>query len=572
MSEEKKPEEIKKNRLKEFFEISKENLNKFITHPYIEKNLNYISFTIILLILIIIRIQNPEGAKKKLLDLKNERKSKEEEIEKLNSEMKSLSDIDVDKELEIYKKYEEQKKQNDVIQDSINLESSRIKEVEDLIERCNDLRLEIQNLNSINIEDEILKCDVYSSNIEKNNKLNSEINLHKSSIKDVLSFKEKISYLNDNIDSRNKELLHLKEHKDVCPVCKQIIDKSLNDELVSKKEKELQELNSSLLEEQSKYNLQKEENDKLHKKIEELKSEIINDLESPKYTKEYLQNISKDLNNKIKDKDNLAEKIEDSEVQNKKIQSSIAELCKKIKKTDETKFSIDFLNGLKAKIENFVNLINQKKQEIQDISSQATGIYDKGYVSNLNEKRKKVLKDISKDEDSLLKENTENKHFEVLINIFSNKEGGFKKFFISKIIDMFNVKVNLYISLFFEDKIKITFDRNLTETVLLNGNEVNFNSFSSGQKTRFELAISFALFVLVKTFFSGVVNLLVFDEVLDKNLDERGFNSVVNILNTMSDSNSIFVVSHQEFYKDKFKKRVSVKLNSEGFSYIDGEI
>ena len=63
MSEEKKPEEIKKNRFKEFFEISKENLNKFITHPYIEKNLNYISFTIILLILIIIRIQNPEFVK-----------------------------------------------------------------------------------------------------------------------------------------------------------------------------------------------------------------------------------------------------------------------------------------------------------------------------------------------------------------------------------------------------------------------------------------------------------------------------------------------------------------------------
>ena len=63
MSEEKKPEEIKKNRFKKFFEISKENLNKFITHPYIEKNLNYISFTIILLILIIIRIQNPEFVK-----------------------------------------------------------------------------------------------------------------------------------------------------------------------------------------------------------------------------------------------------------------------------------------------------------------------------------------------------------------------------------------------------------------------------------------------------------------------------------------------------------------------------
>ena len=63
MSEEKKPEEIKKNKFKEAFEKFKEKLNNLITHPYIEKNLNYISFSVILLILIIVRIQNPEFVK-----------------------------------------------------------------------------------------------------------------------------------------------------------------------------------------------------------------------------------------------------------------------------------------------------------------------------------------------------------------------------------------------------------------------------------------------------------------------------------------------------------------------------
>ena len=63
MSEEKKPEEIKKNKFKEAFEKFKEKLNNLITHPYVEKNLNYISFSIILLILIIVRIQNPEFVK-----------------------------------------------------------------------------------------------------------------------------------------------------------------------------------------------------------------------------------------------------------------------------------------------------------------------------------------------------------------------------------------------------------------------------------------------------------------------------------------------------------------------------
>jgi CHASE2 domain-containing sensor protein len=63
VSEEKKPEEIKKNKFKEVFERFKEKLNNLITHPYVEKNLNYISFSIILLILIIVRIQNPEFVK-----------------------------------------------------------------------------------------------------------------------------------------------------------------------------------------------------------------------------------------------------------------------------------------------------------------------------------------------------------------------------------------------------------------------------------------------------------------------------------------------------------------------------
>ena len=63
MSEEKKIEEKKNNKLNEVYEKFKEALNKLITHPLVNKNLNYISFSVILLILIFIRIQNPEFVK-----------------------------------------------------------------------------------------------------------------------------------------------------------------------------------------------------------------------------------------------------------------------------------------------------------------------------------------------------------------------------------------------------------------------------------------------------------------------------------------------------------------------------
>ena len=63
MSDEKKLDESKKNKFIEFVEKFKEVLKNFITNPYIEKNINYISFSIILLLLIIVRIQNPEFVK-----------------------------------------------------------------------------------------------------------------------------------------------------------------------------------------------------------------------------------------------------------------------------------------------------------------------------------------------------------------------------------------------------------------------------------------------------------------------------------------------------------------------------
>jgi CHASE2 domain-containing sensor protein len=63
VSEEKKSEDIKKNNFKEVFEKFKENITNLLNHTLIDKNLNYISFSIILLILIIVRLQNPEFVK-----------------------------------------------------------------------------------------------------------------------------------------------------------------------------------------------------------------------------------------------------------------------------------------------------------------------------------------------------------------------------------------------------------------------------------------------------------------------------------------------------------------------------
>lgn len=63
MSDKKQLNENKNSKFIEFVEKLKEGSKKLISLPFIEKNINYISFSIILLFLIFIRIQNPEFVK-----------------------------------------------------------------------------------------------------------------------------------------------------------------------------------------------------------------------------------------------------------------------------------------------------------------------------------------------------------------------------------------------------------------------------------------------------------------------------------------------------------------------------
>ena len=92
MSDEKKLDETKKNKFIVFVEKFKEVLKNFITHPYIEKNINYISFSIILLILIIVRIQNPEFVK----SISNISFDSYQKIFKYNEKQDDIIIVDID--------------------------------------------------------------------------------------------------------------------------------------------------------------------------------------------------------------------------------------------------------------------------------------------------------------------------------------------------------------------------------------------------------------------------------------------------------------------------------------------
>ena len=92
MSEEKKPNDKKVNKLKEFLVKIKEVFSKVISHPLVDKNINYISFLIILILLIFVRLQNPEFVK----SISNISFDSYQKIFKYNNKQDDIVIVDID--------------------------------------------------------------------------------------------------------------------------------------------------------------------------------------------------------------------------------------------------------------------------------------------------------------------------------------------------------------------------------------------------------------------------------------------------------------------------------------------
>jgi len=514
-----------------------------------------------------------EKIKATLISLKNEKEEKQKKVLELEVRLNEFREINVDRELKNNENYDEVEKSNKSIKSIIEKEKERIKDISNLSNKLNDSKNKLDELNKVNVIEEIRKIDKYEEIIKNNKDVKDKIEKLESKIIDFSHAELRSSQIEKNIDKLNKEIKDLKDNENTCPVCKQKVDKELTEKLFLEKSNEVK----VLIKEKEKFDKEIKDSDinnsMVLSDIEELEKEIQVNMTKPKYDKEYLTKVSSkeiEIKNDIITFSNL---IKDGEIYNKEINERIKEQEKNIiKNINEPKHHTLFLETLKVKINELELEAEEIRSEIIVIDTKAKSSYDKEYVNETKKKITLIKSKTSKIEKLLDTKKIEDRYFDVLSQVFSNKEVGFKKFFINKIIKIFNERINFYLPFFFDEDIEIVFDKELNEVIKRNKKEVNFNSFSSGQKTRFELAITFAMFMLVKTFFSNTVNILVFDEILDRNLDVRGFNSVVEILENLGKNNSIFVVSHQEFYKERFSHHIQIKLDSDGFSYIFKEV
>lgn len=507
-------------------------------------------------------VEYKQSAKNKLLELKKKKTEVEEKKEILIERKNELSTIDIEKEKEILsnkealeelkKSYEERKK---------DLKDSKVASYEaiDFVEKYT----------GIDFDAEIKKE-------EKNKALSEEKEKLLSELKEKANKAELLKKEDDNRDDKKKNIQ--KEIEDleskiskieigICPTCHQPIGKEESDRQKNEYEKRKEELSAEMVILNNSDN--SAEIQKIKKECIELKEKIDNII------LENCINNSAILKEKFIKYSTEIKSIEESneiiKTGNEIVEADLARMKETIDKysgDSNTKWTIEELDNISNELEKIDKEISQCDIDIASILGSVSTAYDKSFV----EKNEKIIEEKAKELDKLTNEKSsfeeDEKYYEYLADCFSNKSGGFKKYFIGEMIDTFNENINKFIPFFFSsNNLSISFDKDLNDSIEMDGEKISYKSLSKGQKTRAELAIAFALFELSRYYYSNCNNILMVDEMIDDGLDIYGIKAALSVLQGFTDS-TVYVISHNDNVKELIENKIEISWDENEFSVI----
>ena len=492
-------------------------------------------------------------------------------LAKCEEDLKNDSEIDFDAEMKKAVEYEAK----------IKIFNEELKNVENLMglvktydSQIAELRKkfdEYENiLSSYSVEffkTELKKITEYEENLKSVNELNKKIDEVESLTK---IYNTKIDSIQKSINLKSEEEKSIRIQIDniksnICPTCGHSLDGHKVDELksqyLSALTKIVEDINSledekNELEDQVEIN-----NSNVRKMLDDVS--LIN-LKKPEYSQQEIKFLAQKYKEAHDNVSLISAQIDSKESDRLKLTQKIKSSSTIPPKYDG--YTVEWLNENKNKQIKLVSEIESLKNQIVVTEKMKETAFDKAYVQKLMDSIKERNRIIGEINSVLVSIRKERAQYQVLDDIFSNGENGFKKYFINKTIDMFNEKINTFLPFFFDDEIEIKFDKNLNDSIVFRGKETDFEELSSGEKTRAELCVIFSLYFMVQSLFGCGTNLLVVDELLDRGLDEKGIKASKSILDDISKESSVFVVTHRDDLKEMFNSVLMVYKDSDGFT------
>lgn len=307
--------------------------------------------------------------------------------------------------------------------------------------------------------------------------------------------------------------------------------------------------------------------------IEKLDSLKIDKLHVPELE---LKNILWEISNKKKQLNNLftsgvcptcnREMSEDDEKHvQKHVDEFQADIVELTDKKERLEHKIKEINGVITVIESKIKECDNKWNELSNILNQNEILINRIQDCDTNIKsllnNAKEIKEENNDIDDIINKvvkelascvediDKTTKDVEILDQIkFICGENGVKSYIINKLLDIFNKRINFYLSKLNANCV-LTFDEFFEEKIINDKNqECSYFNFSSGERRNIDIAIMFAFMDLQKIQGKFDTNMLVFDELVDSSLDGDGVQFVVDILldKCNNEGKSIYLITHRK--------------------------
>ena len=252
-----------------------------------------------------------------------------------------------------------------------------------------------------------------------------------------------------------------------------------------------------------------------------------------------------------------------------------SELLKKLKEKESKLVVGDDIHEKLKKLEEAKKKVEEEKALIKELAFQQIKFGNelrkvKDGVDLIDDLLIKKQEDLDKTQEEL-EVCVKNKNILTFIEKIVG-EDNVRRLVVADLIKMLNKQIQTYLVSMGADY-TCMFDKDLNYTFITSNGETEYGSFSSGEKMRLSIAISFAFrdFIVNR---SGInSNILILDEYIDGNLDDLAVTEIFKILrefNVLYNQN-IYVISHREAVKvNTFDNVISVDKTN-GVSVITKE-
>jgi len=251
------------------------------------------------------------------------------------------------------------------------------------------------------------------------------------------------------------------------------------------------------------------------------------------------EKINKDILNRKED----IESLKNQEKSLKELKKSNVDVKEKINVyISNVKNTANNNKLAKSYIKNLTNDLENNNNNLKNLQEKETSIEIKDLESKLKIKFIEVQE---------LEKNTNDIHNELeILNIvkYILSEEGVKSFIVKKILDILNSRLTYYLQKMDANCI-CSFNEYFEEKIINEkGEDCSYFNFSGAERKNIDLAILFTFMDMRRLQGDVAYNIVMFDELLDSSLDEKGVELVLTLLNERVETykENIYIISHRK--------------------------